>query len=490
MLGKLRQASELAVDLEHHSYRSYGGFLCLMQLSTREEDFVVDLLAVRDDVPALLDVFVNPAIIKVFHGAESDIVWLQQDFGLYIVNLFDTFHASKVLEFAKHSLAKLLETYTSFVPDKRYQLADWRIRPLPTEMLLYARSDTHFLLYIYDRLRTALLQRADGAPDLVREVLRRSEDTALRTYVLETYDVATGLGPNGWETLSKKWNRGLHGTQLAVYKAVHAWRDAIARREDESTRYVMGNNAVFRLADVQPVTMAELTATLHPMNAIQRKHGKDLLQAILEAIEAAKRPEAVEAVVHTTVAMAPNPFAIGSQGLPIDLTAPVDAQRANLWDLSAQPADATAKSSLFGVEFGGAAWQSYAAPRSALFGESNEKANVHASRKKDAYLEVVAEIHASLVVAPIVPKVCIVLRVDRMLGADPHLCSWRMSISRRAQSYLSQHLRTLSRSPRRPRNWPSFPRRNAKRRPSSTRTSETRLSLSGSVRKNASATSR
>lgn len=33
----------------------------------------------------------------MFHGAESDIVWLQQDFNLYVVNLFDTFHASKVL---------------------------------------------------------------------------------------------------------------------------------------------------------------------------------------------------------------------------------------------------------------------------------------------------------------------------------------------------------------------------------------------------------
>lgn len=34
---------------------------------------------------------------QVLHGAESDIVWLQQDFNLYIVNLFDTYHASKVL---------------------------------------------------------------------------------------------------------------------------------------------------------------------------------------------------------------------------------------------------------------------------------------------------------------------------------------------------------------------------------------------------------
>jgi hypothetical protein len=38
----------------------------------------------------LLPVFSDPAVVKVLHGADSDIVWLQRDFGLYIVNLFDT----------------------------------------------------------------------------------------------------------------------------------------------------------------------------------------------------------------------------------------------------------------------------------------------------------------------------------------------------------------------------------------------------------------
>jgi exosome complex exonuclease RRP6 len=67
MLAKLRKASEIAVDLEHHNYRSYAGFLCLMQISTRDEDFVVDLLVpeVRREAGALNEVFTNPEIVKV-----------------------------------------------------------------------------------------------------------------------------------------------------------------------------------------------------------------------------------------------------------------------------------------------------------------------------------------------------------------------------------------------------------------------------------------
>lgn len=67
MLAKLKNATEIAVDLEHHSYRSYSGFLCLLQISDRSEDWVVDLLAVREEAESLNEVFTDPNIVKVRH---------------------------------------------------------------------------------------------------------------------------------------------------------------------------------------------------------------------------------------------------------------------------------------------------------------------------------------------------------------------------------------------------------------------------------------
>ena len=66
--------------------------------------------------------------------------------------------ATRVLNFPRHSLAWLLKHYCGVNANKQYQLADWRIRPLPEEMLQYAREDTHYLLYIYDRLRYPTLR--------------------------------------------------------------------------------------------------------------------------------------------------------------------------------------------------------------------------------------------------------------------------------------------------------------------------------------------
>ncbi|RXW17745.1 hypothetical protein EST38_g8111 [Candolleomyces aberdarensis] len=318
---------EIAVDLEHHSYRTYRGFLCLMQLTTRTGgDFIVDLLvpSIRSRIHELNEAFTNPSKIKVFHGADSDIVWLQQDFGVYVVGLFDTFHASKLLELPRHSLSTLLELYADYTPDKRYQLADWRIRPLGEEMLLYAQSDTHWLLYLYDRLRGALVDKekssrpasragsptdsTNGSRTLLDETLFRSAQTSLRQHTPEVYDAQRGSGPGGWDSLAKKWNKvaltyvpgdsspsssssppfeGVYRSQRTVYRAVHRWRDRVSREEDESTRYVLPNHFLFTLAENPPADMSALLGSFRGgagVPAVVKKRAKELLEVIKEAV--------------------------------------------------------------------------------------------------------------------------------------------------------------------------------------------------------------
>lgn len=51
--------------LQHHSYRSFLGITCLMQISTREEDFIIDTLELRSEMYILNEAFTDPAIVKV-----------------------------------------------------------------------------------------------------------------------------------------------------------------------------------------------------------------------------------------------------------------------------------------------------------------------------------------------------------------------------------------------------------------------------------------
>lgn len=128
MLKELRNVTEIAIDLEHHSYRTFQGITCLMQISTRSNDYIIDTLALREEMHLLNEVFTNPKVVKVFHGADSDIEWLQRDLSLYVVNMFDTHQAAKRLNLARLSLAFLLKQYCRLDVDKTFQLADWRIR--------------------------------------------------------------------------------------------------------------------------------------------------------------------------------------------------------------------------------------------------------------------------------------------------------------------------------------------------------------------------
>ena len=66
MLGELQKVQEIAIDLEHHDEHSYIGIVSLMQVSTREKDWVVDTLKPwRQDLQILNEVFANPNIVKV-----------------------------------------------------------------------------------------------------------------------------------------------------------------------------------------------------------------------------------------------------------------------------------------------------------------------------------------------------------------------------------------------------------------------------------------
>eukprot|EP01102_Stenamoeba_stenopodia_P020888 TRINITY_DN8292_c0_g1_i1.p1 TRINITY_DN8292_c0_g1~~TRINITY_DN8292_c0_g1_i1.p1 ORF type:complete len:1022 (-),score=235.38 TRINITY_DN8292_c0_g1_i1:83-3148(-) len=277
LAGKLDRQTEIAIDLENHSYRSFSGFVCLMQISTRNEDFLVDALELRAHLHLLNSSFTNPKIIKVLHGADSDVVWLQRDFGIYLVNLFDTGQAARVLELPSFALAYLLKSYCNINADKKYQLADWRIRPLPEEMLKYAREDTHYLLYIYDMLRNELITRGNASNNLLLAVWNRSKDISKKKYEKELLDDNTHL------LLYHKYNLSYNPQQMRAFKEIFKWRDHTAREEDESTRYVLPNHMMFHIAEVLPTEMEALLACCNPVPPLVRINAADLVQIIVDA---------------------------------------------------------------------------------------------------------------------------------------------------------------------------------------------------------------
>lgn len=287
MLTELKTAKEIAIDLEHHDNRSYIGIVSLMQISTRDKDWIVDTLKPwRRQLECLNQVFTDPNILKVLHGSYMDIVWLQRDLGLYIVGLFDTYHAARSLGYPGASLAYLLERFIKFQAQKQYQLADWRIRPLSKELFEYARADTHFLLYIFDNMRNELVERSDfSKPDAnkVLDVLNKSKETALQRYEHPIYDSELGQGATGWYRLVSRTPVQFTPQQFAVFKAVHKWRDDVAREEDDSPIFIMPNHALFSIAKDMPEDKPALFTVIVHVSHILKQRVDGLVDVIRRA---------------------------------------------------------------------------------------------------------------------------------------------------------------------------------------------------------------
>ena len=269
MVNRLASASQIAIDLESHSYRSYRGFVCVMQISTRDEDFLVDAIELRSALHALNGVFTDARVTKVMHGADSDINWLQRDFGLYVVGLFDTGQAARVLEMQSFALAHLLKHYCGVTANKAFQMADWRIRPLTEDMITYAREDTHYLLYIYDRIKTDLAQQGRTAA-----VWQRSAELCRQAFKVLPFD------PDAHLVVARRQNVTLTPQQLAVHRVLFAWRDAVAREEDESPAYVLPNHLLTRLATAMPQTPEQLHSVCHPLPPLLHYRASSLLAAV------------------------------------------------------------------------------------------------------------------------------------------------------------------------------------------------------------------
>jgi exosome complex exonuclease RRP6 len=80
--------------------------------------------------------------------------------------------AALELGFEERGLNSLLEKYCEVKISKKlkkqYQRADWRLRPLPDDMIHYARQDTHYLLYIYDVMKNELLEPPGNIDTLLK----------------------------------------------------------------------------------------------------------------------------------------------------------------------------------------------------------------------------------------------------------------------------------------------------------------------------------
>lgn len=278
-LDNLRQAlanvSRLAVDTESNSLHAYRERVCLIQISTDADDYLVDpiRLADRASLAFLGDLFADPAVEKVFHAAEYDIMTLHRDFGFAFANIFDTMIAASVLGWPQVGLGPILRERYGVSVDKRHQRANWGQRPLPQMLIRYAQIDTHYLLPLRDEMQ-ALLERG-GHMEEAREMF--DAVCRVRRSNME-------FDPEGYWHISGA--RELDRRGLAVLRELYLWREREAQRRDVPVFKVLGDQHLLDLARARPRSLQEVRQASRLTKGQVQRYGNAILRVVEVGLQA------------------------------------------------------------------------------------------------------------------------------------------------------------------------------------------------------------
>lgn len=223
----------IALDAEMDSFFSYQTKLCLIQISTLDEDFLVDPLADVDLSP-LQEPFGHREILKLLHAADNDVPYLNERVGGKVGPIFDTQIAAKVLGLPRTGLGGLLQDMFSIAVDKRFQRADWRLRPLPPEQDAYARNDTRHLFALQERLE-----------DMLHEA--GAEEEAWSSFRRVNQNPPQRKAPNLDAYLRWPETRKMSKEFKARLRDLFRWRDDLACQRDSAVFRVLPDNLLLAL---------------------------------------------------------------------------------------------------------------------------------------------------------------------------------------------------------------------------------------------------
>lgn len=231
----------VAVDAERASGFRYSPRAQLVQLNRRGSGIaLIDPIAAGDLSPigeALRDVE------WVFHAAIADLACLAE-IGMRPNRIFDTELGGRIAGFERVSLGLMTERLLGLRLAKGHSAADWSIRPLPKDYLVYAALDVDVLLDLRDEVESALVEQGKLSwAHEEFEAVRTADPAPPR---IDPWRRTTGLQ-------QVKTRRG-----MAVVKALWESRDALGRETDIAPGRLLPDRVIAAAGVAVPTTMQDM----------------------------------------------------------------------------------------------------------------------------------------------------------------------------------------------------------------------------------------
>ena len=261
----LKGAPVLAVDTESNSLYAFHERVCVIQVASHDHLVIVDPFALGSLSP-LLALFADPDVLKIFHGADYDLMCLKRDFGQPVKNVFDSYIASRMLGRDKLGLADLVREFCGVDLAKKYTKSNWGLRPLSPEQLDYLVDDVKYLLVVYECLQQEI-EHAGKTEDARKAFVKLEDLPAMRSE------------PGEDDFWRMKGIRELSPESLGALKALTRFRLERAKRLDRPVFKVLGNDTLVSIARLLPKTPQELSRIKGVSPYVMQNMGGSLLKA-------------------------------------------------------------------------------------------------------------------------------------------------------------------------------------------------------------------
>lgn len=227
---KNKTAEWLAFDTEFVGEKRYLTRICLIQVATRNGNYLIDPFDLGKLEP-LLALIEDPNIVKITHAGDNDYRLLNTHFDLIPQNVFDTQVAAGFVGYKyPTSFRKLVSGELSIYLKKGYAVADWESRPFQKNQLNYALNDVLPLYDLWQSLEAKLIRHDRKA---------WAEEEFQKWTQPKFYDRDPHL-----EALNSNLIRSLNTRQRIFLIRLYAWRRKQAEKKDHSKEMVLSSKLI------------------------------------------------------------------------------------------------------------------------------------------------------------------------------------------------------------------------------------------------------
>lgn len=261
----LAQAPEIGFDTEFIRETTYYPQLALIQLATDTHVFLVDPTAFDKAALAPLQaILTDSQILKIIHSAQADEECLWTTYGYLATPIFDTSIAASLVGLGDQvGLARLLEQTVNVTIEKGHTRTNWLARPLPQELLTYAREDVAHLTAVHRKLAADLrhIGRLEWAKELSAAWTRPERFTA------NTVDMAAKMGRR----------KRMDAKALSLLARLMTWREGVAQKLNVPRRRVADDQALMDIAVARPDTAGHLHSFRGIHRGVMANHTNELI---------------------------------------------------------------------------------------------------------------------------------------------------------------------------------------------------------------------